>query len=143
LEDFLNRLKKEINKGITVVSAKSKEMMDTAKINNQITELTDHRNRLLMEIGQLVYLMSLACGTLQETPSDDETGDRTAQISEKCEMVAELEQQIEAREVELKKLKTDTQESLGKAICESCGAAMDVDVKFCSNCGARMVKVEK
>jgi hypothetical protein len=142
MDDFLKRLKKEINKGITVVSAKSKELVDAAKINNQITELNDQRTSILTEIGQLVYQMSLDSGATREDSSDD-GADRDMQISEKCKMVAELEQQIEVKELELKKLKTDTQESLGKAICESCGAAMDVNTKFCSNCGARMVKVEK
>lgn len=64
-------------------------------------------------------------------------------IAEKCRMVSDLEQQIEMKELELKKLRTDTQEAIGKRICESCGAAMDENAKFCSNCGARLVKVEK
>ena len=142
MDDFLKRLKKEINKGITVVSVKSKELVDTAKINNQIEELTDKCNQTLMEIGQLVYQMSLANGETVDAV-DDEAANQETQIAAKCQLVTELNQQIEEKELELKKLKSDTQETLGKAICESCGAAMEVDTKFCSNCGARMVKVEK
>jgi NADH pyrophosphatase NudC (nudix superfamily) len=142
MDDFLKRIKKEINKGITVVSAKSKELVDTAKINNQIAELTDQRNQALQEIGQLVYQMSLATGETTENSADN-GADSDTQITEQCKLVTELNQQIEEKELEVKKIRTDTQETMGKTICESCGAAMEEDIKFCSNCGARMVKVEK
>jgi hypothetical protein len=142
MDDFLNRIKKEINKGITVVSAKSKELVDTAKINNQITELTDQKAKTLQEIGQLVYQMSLATGDNSDAPSGDKPNSE-AQITAKCQLITELNQQIVEKELGLKKLRTDTQETMGKTICESCGAAMEENVKFCSNCGARMVKVEK
>jgi predicted RNase H-like nuclease (RuvC/YqgF family) len=141
MDDFIKRIKKEINKGITVVSAKSKELVDTAKINNQVTELNDRRNQTLQEIGLLVYQMSLTTEAVAENVADN-TGNDT-KITDKCKLVAELDQQIEEKELELKKLRTDTQETLGKAICESCGAAMEVGTKYCSNCGARMVTVEK
>jgi NADH pyrophosphatase NudC (nudix superfamily) len=142
MDDFLKRIKKEINKGITVVSAKSKELVDTAKINNQIAELIDQKNQTLQEIGLIVYQMSLATGDNNDASTGDGPNSET-QIAVKCELITELNQQIEEKELELKKIRTDMQETLGKAICESCGAAMAEDLKFCSNCGARMVKVEK
>jgi NADH pyrophosphatase NudC (nudix superfamily) len=142
MDDLINRLKKEINKGITVVSAKSKELVDTAKINNQITELTDQKTQTLQEIGLLVYQMSQETDAASEA-SKNGGADHDNQINEKCQLVADLDQQIEAKALKLKKLKTDTQETLGKVICESCGAAMKENDKYCSNCGARMVTVEK
>lgn len=132
MEELFKRIKQEIDKGITVVSVKSKEILDSAKINTQIAELEDSKNQLLREIGEVVCKMSR---------NPDYNGDGA--IAEKCRMVSDLEQQIEMKELELKKLRTDTQEAIGKRICESCGAAMDENAKFCSNCGARLVKVEK
>jgi ribosomal protein L40E len=138
MDDFFKRLKKGIDKGITVVSAKSKELVDTAKINSQVAELSGQKDQTLQEIGAIVYQMSLAAGETGEAEAE-----REMQISAKCQLITDLEQQIAAKESELKQLRTDTQETLGKIICESCGATLREDAKFCSNCGAQMVRVEK
>ncbi|HYH03868.1 MAG TPA: zinc-ribbon domain-containing protein [Bacillota bacterium] len=132
MEELFKRIKQEIDKGITVVSVKSKELIDAARINTQIAELNESKSQTLKEIGVIVYRMS--CD--KEFKGDGE-------IAEKCRLVGELEQQIEEKELELKKLHTDTQEAIGKTICESCGAVMEENAKFCSSCGARLVKVEK
>ena len=132
MEELFKRIKQEIDKGITVVSVKSKELIDTARINTQIAELNESKDQILKEIGTIVYQMS--CD--KEYKGDGE-------IAEKCRLVSELVQQIEEKELELKKLHIDSQEAIGKIICESCGAAMDENAKFCSSCGARLIKVEK
>jgi hypothetical protein len=138
MDDFFKRLKKGIDKGITVVSAKSKELVDTAKINSQVAELSEQKAQTLQEIGAIVYQMSLAAGETDAAEAEHET-----QISAKCRLVTDLEQQIVIKEAELKQLRSNTQESLGKIICESCGATLEEDVKFCSNCGARIVAKEQ
>ena len=58
MDDFFKRIKQEIDKGITVVGAKSKEIIDTAKINTRIGELKDEKDKMLREIGMIVYKMS-------------------------------------------------------------------------------------
>lgn len=132
MEELFKRIKQEIDKGITVVSVKSKEIIDTARINTQIAELNESKNQILKEIGTIVYRMSC-----------DKEFNGDGEIAEKCRLVSELVQQIEEKELELKKLHTDSQEAIGKKICESCGAAMDENAKFCSNCGARLIEVER
>jgi len=132
LAKFISNLKKEFDKSIAVVGAKSKEIIETTKIKNQIEELKEVKRRTLQETGEIVYKMSL-----------DPNYNGDAAIKEKCQSLAELDQQIQTKEMELKKLHQDTQEAAGKIICESCGAVMKEGVKFCSNCGAKIIKVEK
>lgn len=129
---FIKNLKKEFDKSIAVVGAKSKELIETTKIKNQIEELKEVKRRTLQETGEIVYQMSL-----------DSNYNGDVAIKEKCQSLAELDQQIQAKEMELKKLYQDTQEAAGKVICQSCGAVMEEGVKFCSNCGAKIIKVEK
>jgi len=132
LEDFLKNLKKEFSKGVAAVSAKSKELIETAKIKGQIEDLKESKRRLFQEIGEIIYQMSL----------DPNCGGEEV-IKEKCRAVTELEQEIQTKEGELKKIYQEAQKAAGKSVCESCGAVMDEDAKFCSNCGARIVIVEK
>lgn len=132
MEKFIKNLKKELDKGIAVVGAKSKELIETTKIKNQIAELKELKNRTLQETGEIVYQMSL-----------DSNFNGEAAIKEKCQSLADLDRQIEAKDIELKKIYQETQEATGKSVCESCGATMEEGVKFCSNCGAKIIKVEK
>jgi uncharacterized protein YqgV (UPF0045/DUF77 family) len=132
MEKFIDNLKKEFNKGVAVVGAKSKEIIETTKIKNQIEDLKKAKRQAFQEIGETVYQMSL-----------DEDYDGQEAIKEKCQAVTELDQQIQAKEMELKGVRQEAQEAVGKTVCESCGAVMEDGVKFCSNCGARIVKIEK
>ncbi len=132
MEKFIKNLKKEFDKGVAVVGAKSKEIIETAKIRSQIEELKEIKNRTLQETGEIVYRMSL-----------DQNYNGETEIKAKCQSLSDLDQQIQTKEIELKKIYQETQEAAGKSVCESCGAVMDEGVKFCSNCGAKVIKVEK
>lgn len=131
MEKFIKNLKKEIDKGVAVVGAKSKEIIESVKIKNQIEELKEVKRCTLQETGEIVYRMSL-----------DQSYNGEEAIKEKCQSITDLDQQIQAKEVEMKKIYQEAQEAAGKLVCESCGVVMDEGVKFCSNCGANMINVE-
>ena len=127
MDSFIKNLKKEFDKGVAVVGAKSKEIIETTKIKNQIDDLKRVKHQTFQEIGEIVYQMSL------DPNYQGEEGVKT-----KCQSITELDQQIQAKEVELEKVHVDTEESLGKTVCKSCGAIMEDGVKFCSSCGAKI-----
>lgn len=132
MEKFIDNLKKEFNKGVAIVGAKSKEIIEATKIKNQIEDLKKEKRQAFQEIGETVYQMSLDGNyNVQEA------------IKEKCQAVTELDQQIQAKERELKGVRREAQEAAGKTVCESCGAVMEDGVNFCSNCGAKIDKDEK
>lgn len=131
MDEFFKRIKREIDKGITVVSVKSKELIDNAKLNTEIADLNDQRKQTLMAIGEIVYLMS-------QQPEFDGEG----AITEKCKRVAEVEQRIAACELELRKLRPETPPTEDRVSCESCGATSEFAAKFCSSCGAKLEKDE-
>lgn len=132
MEEFIKNLKKEFDKGVAVVGAKSKEIIEATKIKSKIDDLKETKRRTLQETGEIVYQMSL-----DKNYSGEEA------IKEKCQFLADLDQQIQAKEVELKEVHHEAQEAAGKTVCQSCGAVMGEGVKFCSSCGAKIIKVEK
>ncbi len=132
MEEFIQRIKKELDKGINIINVKSKEIIETIRINNQIGNLNDQKHRIFEEIGQIVYKMSQA-----------KEYDGTDAIKDKCRQLTELEAEIANKEVELTNIGFETKEAYGKIICESCGTVMETESKYCSNCGARLIKVEK
>lgn len=127
VDNFIKNLKKEFDKGVAVVGAKSKELIETTKIKSQIDDLKETKRQTFQEVGEIVYQMSL-----------DQNYNGEEAIKEKCQALAELDQQIQAKEVELKKVRQEIEESIGKSVCESCGAVMEEGVKFCSNCGKKI-----
>ncbi len=138
MDEFIKNLKKEFEKGVAVVGAKSKEIIETTKIKSQIEDLEKTKRQLLQETGEIVYQMSL-----------DHNYNGEEAIKEKCQLLTGLDQQIKTKKIELKEVHHEAheaheaQEAIGKTVCESCGAVMEDGIKFCSNCGARIVKVEK
>jgi hypothetical protein len=53
--DLLERVKHGIDKGVTIVSTKSKEMMEATKVSNQISTLKDQKLENMQELGCTVY----------------------------------------------------------------------------------------
>ncbi len=127
MDNFIKNLKKEFDKGVAVVGAKSKEIIETTKIKSQIDDLKEAKRQILQETGEIVYQMSR-----------DQNYDGAEAIKAKCQSLAELDQQIQAKEIEMKKVQHEAQEALGKTVCQSCGAVMEEGVKFCSNCGTKI-----
>lgn len=125
--DIIKNLKKEFDKGVAVVGAKSKEIIEATKIKSQIDDLKGAKRQTFQEIGEIIYQMSL---------DPNYKGEET--VKAKCQSLTELDQQIQAKEVELKKVHAEAEESIGKTVCKSCGAVMEESVKFCSNCGAKI-----
>jgi len=57
MADFLGKLKSKIDKGLSTVNIKSKELIERQKIKMQLSELEAEKNNVLLELGKLTYLM--------------------------------------------------------------------------------------
>jgi hypothetical protein len=103
MENFMNRLKKEIDRGVTIVGAKSKELLETTKIKNRIGDLNNQKQQALIEIGGITYQM------FRNPDYDGGTA-----IQDKCSFVAGLEEEIRLKEDELEKIRQATDASINK-----------------------------
>ncbi|MGB3729950.1 MAG: hypothetical protein WBA70_11955 [Thermodesulfobacteriota bacterium] len=57
MADLLGKIKGKIDKGISTVNVKSKEIIEKQKIKLQLSELEAEKKNLLLELGKLAYLM--------------------------------------------------------------------------------------
>ena len=104
-----------MGKGITTVSVKSREIVETTRIRGQITTFQEQRENAIKELGNIVYKMFVKGGLEEE------------RIKGKGEAVAEIDKQIKVKQEELTQIHLRAQEELGvpKAgeIC-ACGSAI-------------------
>ncbi|MBU1182089.1 MAG: zinc ribbon domain-containing protein [Proteobacteria bacterium] len=134
MTDFFEKVKQGVGKGITTVSVKSKEVIETTKIKGQIGTLQEQKKSDLEELGNIVYTMFLKDSFDME------------RVKEKCETIRGLGSQIKDKEVELRQTHLKAQEALGKpkaiGICD-CGAEIYEGVKFCGKCGKKIEEIIK
>jgi hypothetical protein len=133
MADFFDKLKQGIGKGVTTVSVKSKEMMDTNRVKSQMADLERQKKDTLAALGASVCQM-LADGRL------DEEVLRTA-----CAAVLKFDEHVREKQVELVRIHEEAQQALDAAQqpigpgvaahCTNCGKPIIVDTKFCGGCG--------
>ena len=123
MTEFLDKVKDGFDKGVTVVSVRSKEMLEAAKIKTRIGSLANQKKDALEELGSLVYAMRQQGGL-----------DLGQEAADKCAEIADFAKQIEAKEEELRQVHLEAKKNLGIPVC-SCGVELAEDDKFCSKCG--------
>ena len=129
--DILDKVKQGIDKGVMVVSIKSKEMMEVAKIKNQLSVLRSQQGSAFSFLGELVYQMYLQNAFNEE------------KIRNKCEVIALLASQIHEKDADLKDLHLQAEVALGKNFCTTCDSELPVGAMYCSKCGEKIAEVEK
>jgi len=67
MADLLGKIKGKIDKGISKVNVKSKEIIEKQKIKLQISELEAAKKIILLELGELTHLLIESSGTNGET----------------------------------------------------------------------------
>ncbi len=130
MADIFDRVRQGIDKGITTITARSKELLENSKLNSQIRTLKDQKKAALEELGNIVYVMFLK-------------GDLDAErIKAKAAAIAELDNQTKGAEEELRRVFEETQNTLGigkiSGRCD-CGAGISDGAKFCRHCGRKVV----
>jgi hypothetical protein len=80
MADFLDKLKGKIDKGISTVNVKSKELIEKQKIKIQLSELEAEKKTVLLELGKLTHLMIGASEganqiAIEEAPKSKKSGE--------------------------------------------------------------------
>ncbi len=118
---FFEDLGKKLTSAGQAVAQKTKEVAEIAKLNLAIADNEKQINKTYQEIGKL-YVEKYA----------DNVG----------EDFAELVSTIKQAEEEIASLEKQINELKGVCKCEQCGAELNEEVSFCSECGAQIVKEE-
>lgn len=66
MSDIIGKIKGKIDKGISTVNVKSKELITKQKIKLQISELEAEKKTLLLDLGKLTHLMILSSDQKEE-----------------------------------------------------------------------------
>ncbi len=130
MAEFYQKVKQEIEKGISNVSIRSKEVFENIKIKKQIENLEEQINTSLVELGQSVYTMFGANLFNQE------------EIGQKCELIAGLEWQLTERKEELSQIHLQAGTAIGKIYCNNCKAEIAEGAQFCGQCGQKAPEPE-
>ncbi|NPV26076.1 MAG: zinc ribbon domain-containing protein [Firmicutes bacterium] len=130
MADFFDKLKQGLGKGVTTVSAKSKEWVEATKVKTEIDQLKQQKKDAIEELGHIVYAM------LKNDKFDLE------KVNLKYARIAQIDQEIKNKEDELEEIHVKTQQTLGKPItsgfCPQCGNGVTQGAKFCAKCGHKI-----
>jgi len=125
MAEFYQKVKQEIEKGISNVSIRSKEVLENIKIKKQLESLEEQIKSSLAELGQTIYAMFGANLFNQE------------QIIQKCEFIADLELQLKEKEKEMSQIRLQAGTALGKIYCSQCKAEIAEGSQYCGQCGQK------
>jgi NADH pyrophosphatase NudC (nudix superfamily) len=129
MTDLMGKVRRGFAKGVTTVSVKSKEVIETSKVESQIADLEQRKKEALEELGNIAYAMYLSGAFIEE------------RLRTKCAAISELDGQIRWRQSEIAEIHARAQEDLGKpkpaGVC-SCGAEIYEGTKFCGKCGKKV-----
>ena len=136
MPDFFDKVKQGIAKSVATASVKSKELLDVAKLRNQISALEKVRRESFEELGRTVYTQYL-------NDSLDENI-----IKSKSYSITRIDEQIQSLEDDIVRVQTQARQSLndnekdapGKC---TCGAPVTAEMKFCGVCGQKVEIDEK
>ena len=124
MTDFFDKVKQGIDKGVTVASVRSKEMLDASKIKGRIDKLAGQKKSALAGLGSLIYARK----------SDFELD---GEMKEKCEEITGLEAEIKQKGKELKQVHVEAKKNLGIQVCD-CEEELAGDDEFCRKCGKKI-----
>ena len=126
MPEFLDRLKKGIDRGVTTVAVRSKELLETTQLRGQLGRLQEERQRSLEELGSVVYTLT----------SQDRLQADLERVRAKCAAVTQIDTQIRATEDELRRVQTAASQAVGTSAGSvhcSCGPRRGVnDRRFCA-----------
>lgn len=135
--DMFSKFKSTVDRSIAVVSVKTASSVEKSKIKTRIENFNEVAEKLTMEVGGDAYDLYIA-------------GEADfSRLNEKFEAIREKRLEIEKLTEELDSIDERDKQVLGESakaqaaqdsiICPGCGASFTEPVKFCRNCGTKIV----
>lgn len=126
MSDLFEKVKQGVEKGISAVNLKSREVVSSLKINMEIDALQRQIVAAFTSLGETVYAMT----THQNF--DEE------QVREKCAEISLFKSQLAEKEKELEQVRIETGEALGKNYCSGCHGELADHINYCPHCGKKV-----
>lgn len=101
MSDFFGKLKQTIDKSAKVITAKSSSAIDVTKVKSEIGALNKAKTDLFLKVGKKVY---------ETSPQEFNLN----VISEELASLAKCDADIAAKELELDRIKQETDEKLSQ-----------------------------
>lgn len=122
-----------INKSVNSVSENSKTIIEKAKINNEIENYSNEKNKLFLQLGELIYNLHMA-GEI-DIPQTDGI---VSAVSACNNYLKALESKLQ--EIEIERMRgLDNNMSVENGIKCDCGYINNVNAKFCAGCGREII----
>lgn len=117
---FLDKMKKGLDKGTKVISTRSSSLIETNKVKSELNALRKSKNEAFTEIGKKVYEGA------NEFSVDD--------IFDEIQSIKGYDVAIEEKEIELERIKAETESKLSELNTEPVEAgdladAVEVDIE--------------
>lgn len=133
MPDFFDKLREQIDAGLTKVTTKSRVTLETTRLGGQIRRIAKEKEESLARLGARVY---------QELSRDGHLNQE--EIQQEVKRIQEMDRSIEDLQKEITRLEAvdaatpwsatgGTEKPI--ATC-TCGAPLTEGTKFCGNCGA-------
>lgn len=139
--DAFQKLGDSMNRAITKISVKTSSSLEKSKIKMHIESLTKDERKLLMEIGEELYVL-----WLNGDPSIQTLQEKLEAVNKKKDEIEQLSielSSIDARDNEILGTKTETEPKTEVAVpqnpcCPNCGSTHEPTAKFCRKCGFKL-----
>ncbi len=129
MADFIEKVKHGIDKSVNVASVKTREFRDMSRLKNQLSGLHEQIQTAYTNLGEFTY-------DLYRVKDLDQK-----KLTEKCQELKLLMEQLKQKELEIKETKVRTLEAMGKKLCPNCELVLPSDAKFCMTCGYKMTEI--
>lgn len=119
--EIFSEIKSKVTETAKSAIKKSNEIVEITKLNIAIGDAQNDINKVLKDIGKIIY-DAYKDGDL----FNEEIADKCTKIDSKAEEISEMRQKLS----ELKKVQ----------VCPECGKENEYDAFYCSYCGHKMAK---
>ena len=123
--DFFNKIGKKVSETYDATAEKTGKLAKEAKLKMKINENKSNINEIYQEIGKKVY----------EKHVREENIDIKTELEEECTKIDVLSAEIETCLKSILELKDRKQ-------CPKCHTELELNAKFCVNCGEKQLDAE-